>query len=349
MAFMIEGVSVVKVVVRQARFGIIVAVLLVLNSAGWSTMQAAELVASVTRVMAAETAREIWVSIEASAPIRYQIRDVQSDWIVVDVLRAQLAIQGGTLPIARSTPEGLVRRLRVGQFQPDIVRVVLELARPMKFSITPSADRTALVVGIPTAAAEAVAPQSAAVKPGRPEAGFRFPGSASPTAAVQAEGRALPKPRPKTPSRSWSIEPGHAIGTMQLGMRVQDAVAALGPAVGKQTLPDGSVIYQWFRPPKNSGLGARVTPAGLIYRIWALNDDRYVVKGRIHAGSTEGEVRTALGDPTRVAIDSRLRIRMLIYEAQGVWISIQLNPQYRFYNTVFEIGVMRPTASRPPQ
>src|ERR1700736_3893105 len=83
-----------------------------------------------------------WVSITASGPIGYQLQHIESDWVVVDVSKAQLALISGTEPAHR----GLVKQIRVGQFAPEVVRVVLELTQAAPIHIATSADRAAIVV-----------------------------------------------------------------------------------------------------------------------------------------------------------------------------------------------------------
>ncbi len=83
-----------------------------------------------------------WVSITASAPVRYQLRNVEPDWVVIDVSRAQLALASAKPPEGR----GVVRRVRAGQFASDVVRVVLELTEPVPVHITTSPDKTAIIL-----------------------------------------------------------------------------------------------------------------------------------------------------------------------------------------------------------
>jgi hypothetical protein len=124
-------------------------------------------------------------------------------------------------------------------------------------------------------------------------------------------------------------------------MDVAEATKMLGPQASSSVLPDGSLVYRWFAPPKNVGLRVRATKTGRIYRIWALNDPKYMTRQHLHAGSTEAEVRAALGDPARVLTDSSGGVKTLRYDALGMWIDIQLDKRYTFYNSVFSIGIMQ--------
>ena len=85
-----------------------------------------------------------WVSITASAPVKYQLRNVEPDWVVIDVSKAELALTSGKPPAGR----GLVRLIRVGQFTPDTVRVVLELTEAVPVHVATSAGKTAIVVSL---------------------------------------------------------------------------------------------------------------------------------------------------------------------------------------------------------
>lgn len=139
---------------------------------------------------------------------------------------------------------------------------------------------------------------------------------------------------------SFLIVPGQSVGPVRLGNPIRDEIVRLGPSRGTTEFEDGTTMYRWFESPSNSGIGLRTTQSGLVLRVWILNDGRYSTKDGLHAGSTEAEVRAALGNPTRVDVSAQGKTRTLIYEALGLWFSIQLDRQFSFYNTVFDIGVM---------
>jgi polysaccharide biosynthesis/export protein len=96
----------------------------------------------VTEISVWGAADKPWVSIAASGPVRYQLRNVEPDWVVLDVSRAHLALDSGKPPAGR----GIVKQIRVGQFAPDVVRVVLELAERVPIHVATSPDRAAIVV-----------------------------------------------------------------------------------------------------------------------------------------------------------------------------------------------------------
>jgi len=319
------------------------------------------------------------LSVVASAPIRYELRQVQSNWIVIDVSPAALGIPAGAVPSAGH----VVTKVRVGQFQSDVVRVVVEMVRPTPFRVTASADRTALLVGIgappsattsggvgPSTTAQAPSPvqaqapqnttivfKSTAVLPQstRPQTppAQSPPVQAGPTQAVPtqlAPVQTVPTPTSPTPAqRVQSVVPGKSIGPVRLGMHVEEVVAALGQPVRSQPLSDGTTAYQWFGPPNNSGLGVRTTPAGVVYRVWIINDVQYAIQNHVHVGSTEADARTALGEPAQVLVDASHGLKTLTYPSVGLWIVIQTDKKYAFYGQVFEIGVTtlpEPTAGR---
>jgi hypothetical protein len=149
-------------------------------------------------------------------------------------------------------------------------------------------------------------------------------------------------------STPFLIVPGQSIGPVRLGTSLKGYMARLGPAKGTAQLDDGTTVYRWFEPPSNIGIGVRTNQNGMVLRVWVLNDARYSTKEGLHVGSTEAEIKAALGAPTRVEVSSQPKTRTLIYEALGLWLNIQLDQQLNFYNTVFDIGVMTTQASPPP-
>jgi len=100
-------------------------------------------VVRVTGISLWGTPNRPWISITASGPVRYQLRNVEPDWVVVDISKAQLGV-AADLPAGR----GPVRQIRTGQFAPDVVRVVVELAGPIPVHIATSLDKTAIVVSL---------------------------------------------------------------------------------------------------------------------------------------------------------------------------------------------------------
>jgi hypothetical protein len=83
-----------------------------------------------------------------------------------------------------------------------------------------------------------------------------------------------------------------------------------------------------------------VTKAGMVTQAWALNDPRFTTLHNLHIGSTEAEVRAALGPPSDTGVNTEFGVKALSYKQFGLWFFIQLNPKFIYYNQVFEIGIM---------
>ena len=149
-------------------------------------------------------------------------------------------------------------------------------------------------------------------------------------------------------SAPFLIVPGQSIGPVRLGTPLRADLVRLGPAKGTAKLDDGTTMYRWYEPPSNIGIGVRTNQNGMVLWVWVLNDARYSTKEGLHVGSSEAEIKAALGVPTRVEDGSQAKTRTLIYDALGLWLNIQLDRQLNFFNTVFDIGVMVPAASGPP-
>src|SRR5579864_601805 len=144
---------------------------------------------------------------------------------------------------------------------------------------------------------------------------------------------------------SCLISPGKGIGHVRLGGSIKRAFSYLGPAKAASPDPDGGGNrWLWFEPPENSGIGAFVSPNGIIERMWAQNDTRYVTQGGLHIGYTEAQVRSILGAPDQT-VDTQIKTRELLYDILGLWFIIQLDERFAFFNHVFDIGVMRPAAN----
>jgi hypothetical protein len=149
-------------------------------------------------------------------------------------------------------------------------------------------------------------------------------------------------------STPFLIVPGQSIGPVRLGTPLRGEMVRLGPAKGTAKLDDGTTVYRWYEPPSNIGIGVRTNSNGMVFWVWVLNDARYSTKEGLHVGSSEAEVKAALGIPTRVEVSTQAKTRTLVYEALGLWLNIQLDRQLNFYNTVFDIGVMSPPPAATP-
>jgi polysaccharide biosynthesis/export protein len=161
-------------------------------------------IAKVTRIALWGTPTRPWVSVTASAPVRYQLRNFGPNQVVVDVSKAQLALADDSLLAGR----GFVKQIRASQFALDTVRVAVELLQHIPVHIATSPDRTAIVVSFARAAKghqESTETLGAGVRPTpsqhlaaatQPAAGNPPAPSPHPPAAAQAALR----PQPETGS-----------------------------------------------------------------------------------------------------------------------------------------------------
>src|SRR5262249_53749183 len=151
------------------------------------------------------------------------------------------------------------------------------------------------------------------------------PGGVPPSSLPPAPSSPPPAPPLASAVAPFLIVPGQSVGPVRLGSPLREELGALGPAKGSTQLEDGTRIYRWFETPSNSGIGVRTNHDGMVVRVWVINDVRYATKEGLHAGSTEAEVFSALGVPTRVESNSQAKTRTLIYESLGLWFGIQLD------------------------
>ena len=156
-----------------------------------------------------DAGKEIQLSIATSGAARFRQLDVRPNWVVLDVLGAELGVPAGTLPLAR----GLVQKVRVSQFTPDIVRVVMELIQPVSVRVAASPDRRAIIVAVPTDVAEQT--------PRTPSAA-----STRPTVALPPVSQASP---PQAPGRAYILGPDDVIEVTVWGYPDLTRVAAVRP------------------------------------------------------------------------------------------------------------------------
>lgn len=265
--------------------------------------------ATVTGVTTAAQGRDLHVVIHASASVRFQVQPVRPTWIVVDILNAKLGVPTGTV----HGPEGLVDRVRIGQFAPTVVRVVVECPISVRSDVTAAEDGHGVIVAIPNGTERpASLPTAPAGQPARP-----------------------------APPGAATIVPGRAIGAVRLGMALQDVVALLGRAKETIARPGIGVDYLWYAAPDGSGVGVRTTDAGVVRRIWVVNDAAYRTAQGLHAGSTEAEVRATLGAPSwTIAVASSDKSTTLMYETLGLWFTIRPSPSDPDRNVVYRIDVL---------
>jgi hypothetical protein len=269
--------------------------------------------AAVTGVTTAAEDHDLQVIVHASAPVHFQVQPVRPTWIVIDVLNAKLGVRAGTV----HGTEGVVNRVRLGQFTPTVVRVVVECASAVRFDVKAADDQNAVIVAIPNGA-------------GRP-AGVSPP----PPAAT-----AGPAPAAAPSTRNAAIVPGRGIGAVRLGMALTDVEAALGRAKETTARPGVGTDYMWYTAG-SPGLGVRVSDAGTVRQIWVVNDAAYKTPQGLHAGSTESEVRSALGPPSwTIAIAAQDKSTTLMYDALGAWFTVRPSEAQPDRNVVFRIDVL---------
>jgi len=202
----------------------------------------------VTGVGLKEAANELQVSIVATGPVRYQTREVQPNWIVLDMQSARLAMPSGQLPLAK----GVVRKVRVGQYADDVVRVVVELTQPAKFRVTTTPDNLAILVGIgrDVSASPLAAPAQAQLPPASPPpAGPKpAPGQAEmaqlplPPASPPPGGpRPVPAQTPPAPSAAGAISSQGLISLELRNAEITDVISALAKLANVNIVTDAEV------------------------------------------------------------------------------------------------------------
>jgi hypothetical protein len=148
------------------------------------------------------------------------------------------------------------------------------------------------------------------------------------------------QPSGSTSSDEFLIVPGQSLGRIRLGVSLRDAVAILGEPSSTERNSDGTTNVDWYHAD-NEGIGAIVGQNGAINQLWALNDPRYSTREQLRAGTTEADIRALLRDPTRTKDLTDRGDRVLEYDGQGIWFTINLDANYRYFQNVYEIGVYR--------
>ncbi len=141
---------------------------------------------------------------------------------------------------------------------------------------------------------------------------------------------------------AYLIVPGESVGSVKLGMNITEVTSVLGTPKSTQGRPDGSVIYRWYEFKGEGGIGLRATRTGEVYRIWVANNTRYATKEGIRVGSSEAEIRVALGEPTKAEEDHDSKDMELSYDNLGVAFTINLDPKYTYYKHVYWVEISAP-------
>jgi S1-C subfamily serine protease len=150
-------------------------------------------------------------------------------------------------------------------------------------------------------------------------------------------------PKPIPTSSSFVITPSRGIGDLKLGMSRNELEDVLGPAKRSQTVGGGTVL-DW-QPAATRGLFAVVSRAGEVIMIGVTLDSKFDVRG-LHNGSTEVEVRAALGEPSRVELSAGAymqadALKLLYYDSLGLRFVIANNPEFGTYGQLVGIAVYR--------
>ena len=159
---------------------------------------------------------------------------------------------------------------------------------------------------------------------------------------------------------------------MQVGMSLTDAIAILGrPKVTRPySKSGGDILYAWFDytslensaggPPSgcttyvecwkfdtdisqnvnDGGLAVVCTQTGRVSIVQAYYAPQYVTSEGLHTSVTEEQVRSVLGEPTRVV--SGDRYHSLEYVSKGITFRVADDPKMKGYRTVFLISVSVP-------
>jgi type II secretory pathway component GspD/PulD (secretin) len=164
--------------------------------------------------------------------------------------------------------KGLIKRVRVGQYTDDVVRVVVELTQPAKFHLTAAPDNAAVLVGI----ARDVAAQPAPAKPA-----FTVP-SLPPARAEMAQlplppaGPAPTAPKPASapaPSAAGSISSQGLINLELRNASIVDVIAALAKLANVNVVTDsdvkGSITVRLIGVTFEDALRLVLEPNGLAY------------------------------------------------------------------------------------
>jgi hypothetical protein len=140
------------------------------------------------------------------------------------------------------------------------------------------------------------------------------------------------------------IVPGQSIGAVRLGMKLADVTGLFGASTEIVRSREGSVTHWWLDASKSQGFGVQISSGNRLDRLSIMNDASYMTDAGLRVGSTEAEIRAALGAPVAVNVDAKSQTEILRYDNLGVWFEIQLDKQSPAYATVVRIDVVATTA-----
>ena len=138
------------------------------------------------------------------------------------------------------------------------------------------------------------------------------------------------------------ISPGGGIGSIRIGMPMSDATSVLGPPKSTRGGTGGEMFYAWFDTAESTAQGLYVVAlADHVIRAGVHYDPLYVTPLGLHTGVNEGQVESAMGEPSRV-VSYGPEAHGLVYNNLGIGFTIIDGPRVRGYRTVAEIDVFGP-------
>jgi len=140
----------------------------------------------------------------------------------------------------------------------------------------------------------------------------------------------------------YLISPGGGIGSVRIGMPMSDATSVLGPPKSTRGGTAGETFYAWFDTADNTAHGLYVVAlADHVIRAGVHYDPQYVTPVGLRTGVNEGQVESAMGEPSRV-VSYGLDAHGLVYNNLGIGFTIIDGARVRGYRTVAEIDVFGP-------
>ncbi|MDQ7849216.1 MAG: AMIN domain-containing protein [Armatimonadota bacterium] len=178
----------------------------------------------------------VQVAISGSGPLRFRASTMADPFrVLIDLPGARLA---ETVPAVLPVAQPPVLRVRAGQFQQGVVRVVIDLSAPTAYevsSLAPSVLAARLMVPLPAA------------KPKPPAVAAAVPPAAPPPIAAPATTLPAPALSPVPATRVGNVAaqaPSGAPGRITVDLRnaeIADVLSALAKLCGFNIVTDGSV------------------------------------------------------------------------------------------------------------
>ena len=139
-----------------------------------------------------------------------------------------------------------------------------------------------------------------------------------------------------------AIVPGGGIGPIRIGMVMRDATRVLGPPKNTRGGAGGEMFYAWFDTADNTAHGLYVVAlADHVIRVGVHYDPQYATPVGLRVGANEGQVTSAMGDPSRI-VSYGPSAHGLVYNNVGIGFTIIDAANVRGYQTVAEIDVFGP-------